>query len=246
MATEVYSKRTEQPDMEVVSKKKDIFERAMENKSVNFSNEINLRAFQSKEEYTKMNLSTINNFIEELAKHPDHNLTVRGRSNNTVTNLQYSNEVFEDYSVKCKELKEIHNKVKRNADNPEPKLELSRKLNKFTLTMRQEIQEHEKLVREVNEDTQKLAAENEYVKDILIELQQRIKKLEVDLGTKTPSKLENLDANPLLKTATSFKMTKSKVNNKAKFVTDELDRFTKEKLNSKKENASWDSEDSDG
>ena len=242
MATEVHSKRTEQPDMEVVHKKKDIFERAMEEQSKIYSSDFQLKAFRSREEYSKMNMSTIDNFIEELAKHPDHNLTVRGRSTNTITNLQFTNESFEDYSTQCKELKELHNKVKRNADNPQPKLDLQRKLNKFTLYMRQEIQEEDKMFREINEDTQKMMQDNDYVKDILSDLQLRIGKLENALGTRTPSKLVSLDANPLLDPSYKLKKVKD-VKNSDKFVKNELDKFTKDKLGEKKENNSWASED---
>lgn len=37
---------------------------------------------KSRDEYTKMNLTTIGDFDEMYAQNPDHNLTVRGRTTN--------------------------------------------------------------------------------------------------------------------------------------------------------------------
>lgn len=113
MASEVFMKKSEQPDTESLSKKKDLFERKMNEQTqagqslrgkptVIFEpylrknhglwgirqpffvawpkSEIGLP--KTRDEYTKMNLTTIGDFDEMYAQNPDHNLTVRGRTTN--------------------------------------------------------------------------------------------------------------------------------------------------------------------
>ena len=152
MASEVFQKKDQQPDMDVVSKKKDIFERAMGEQAQVSSDDLRGLSYKQKEEYTKLNLSTIEAFQEEFAQHPDHNVTVRGRYTNTGVNLQYVTESFEDYTVKLRDLKELVHKVKRNADQRQPKYDLSRRVAEFNIEMKQEFLVQDKLLRDVNED----------------------------------------------------------------------------------------------
>ena len=95
---------------------KDWFERkANENNQDNIHQRV--RTFDAKEQYTKMNLTTIDDFQEENANHPEHNITIRGRGDNLEINLNYCQNTFEEFAGTVTDLKDTYNRLRKDLEH---------------------------------------------------------------------------------------------------------------------------------